>query len=86
MTEKAQQIKDLIEEAVEGCTVHMYDPDGEHFEAMVISESFNGMPLIKQHKVVMNALKERFATDVHALALKTFTPEKWEKAKSRYGA
>ena len=86
MTEKAQQIKDLIETAVEGATVHMYDPDGEHFEAMVISETFVGLSLIKQHKLVMTALKERFATDVHALALKTFTPEKWEKAKSRYGA
>ena len=86
MTEKAQQIKDLIETAVDGATVHMYDPDGEHFEAMVISETFIGLSLIKQHKLVMTALKERFATDVHALALKTFTPEKWEKAKSRYGA
>ena len=86
MTEKAQQINDLIEAAVEGATVHMYDPDGEHFEAMVISETFVGLSLIKQHKLVMTALKERFATDVHALALKTFTPDKLDNDKSRYGA
>ena len=32
----------------------------------------------------MNALKAEFATSVHALALKTFTPEKWENEKSKY--
>ena len=84
MTEKGQDIKDTIEAAVPGATVHIYDPDGEHFEALVISSDYQGMPLIKQHKLVMNALKERFATDVHALGLKTFTPEKWEKSKDKY--
>ena len=84
MTEKAQQIKETIEAAVPDAAVYIHDPDGEHFQALVISESFNGMPLIKQHKLVMNTLKERFATDVHALGLKTFTPEKWETAKNNY--
>lgn len=84
MTEKGRQIKETIEAAVQNAEVHIYDPDGEHFEALVISSEFQGMPLIKQHKLVMNALKDRFATDVHALGLKTFTPEKWEKSKSNY--
>ena len=84
MTEKGLQIKETIEAAVPDAEVHIYDPDGEHFEALVISPQFQGMPLIKQHKLVMNALKERFATDVHALGLKTFTPEKWEKSKANY--
>ena len=85
MSPKGQLIKSAIEAAVNGATVHIHDPDGEHFEAFVISESFVGMPLIKQHKLVMNALKERFATnEVHALGLKTFTPEKWEVAKQNY--
>lgn len=84
MTEKGLQIKENIEAAVPDAEVHIYDPDGEHFEALVISPQFQGMPLIKQHKLVMNALKERFATDVHALGLKTFTPEKWEKSKANY--
>ncbi|MCM8541126.1 MAG: BolA/IbaG family iron-sulfur metabolism protein [Lentisphaeraceae bacterium] len=84
MTEKGRQIKETIEAAVQSAEVHIYDPDGEHFEALVISPEFQGMPLIKQHKLVMNALKDRFATDVHALGLKTFTPEKWEKSKSNY--
>ena len=58
--------------------VVVYDPmnDGAHFEATVISEAFVGMPLAKQHRPVMQPLKELFAGDLHALTLKTYTPEK----------
>jgi acid stress-induced BolA-like protein IbaG/YrbA len=85
MTEKGRLIKETIEAGVPGALVHIYDPDGEHFQAFVVNEDFKGMPLIKQHKLVMNTLKERFATnEVHALGLKTFTPEKWEKSKANY--
>ena len=42
------------------------------------------MMLVKQHQLVMKALKEKFATTVHSLALKTFTPEKWESEKHNY--
>ncbi len=84
MTAKGKQIKETIEASLAKSTVYIYDPDGEHFEALVVSADFIGMPLIKQHKIVMNALKERFATDVHALALKTFTPDKWENEKHKY--
>lgn len=85
MTEKGAFIKRTIEEAVPNATVHIYDPDGEHFQAFVISEDFVGIPKLKQHRMVMNTLKEKFATnEVHALGLKTFTPEKWEVAKSNY--
>ncbi|MCH2204967.1 MAG: BolA/IbaG family iron-sulfur metabolism protein [Lentisphaerales bacterium] len=85
MTEQAKFIKETIEEAVPSSTVHIYDPDGQHFQAFVISEDFVGMPKIKQHRLVMNTLKEKFATnEVHALGLKTFTPEKWETAKQNY--
>lgn len=85
MTEKGSLIKETIEAAVPNATVHIYDPDGEHFQAFVISPDFEGMPKLKQHRTVMNTLKDRFATnEVHALALKTFTPAKWEVAKSNY--
>lgn len=83
MTEKGKQIKETIEAALPNATVHIHDPDGEHFQAFVVSQDFQGMPLIKQHKLVMNPLKDRFATnEVHALGLKTFTPEKWAQAQN----
>ena len=83
---KTESIKVTILEAVPDAEVYVVDPnqDGEHFEAIVVSPSFEGLILVKQHQLVMKALKERFSTDVHALALKTFTPEKWQIEKSGY--
>ncbi len=79
-------IKETILTALPDATVYVADPhqDGEHFEAIVISPSFESMMLVKQHQVVMKALKEKFETSVHALALKTFTPEKWDAEKHNY--
>ena len=80
------EIKKIIEESVVGATVHVLDPmnDGQHLQALVISSDFEGMPLIKQHQMVMNSLKEAFEESVHALGLKTFTPEKWNSVKDQY--
>jgi len=83
-----EAIKQAIETAVPGATVFVVDPnnDGQHFQALVISETFVGLSLVEQHQAVMNPLGEAIASNtVHALGLKTFTPEKWEKKKHNYG-
>ena len=83
MSDLTKQIEETILHAVPNAQVILCDPmnDGVHFEASVISESFVGMPLVQQHRQVMLALKEAFAGDLHALALKTYTPEKWAKTQ-----
>ena len=84
---KLEDIKKIIEENVPNSEAIVLDPmnDGEHLQAFVISSTFEDMMLVKQHKMVMQPLKEAFASSVHALGLKTFTPEKWESEKSKYG-
>ena len=72
-------IKDNIPDAM--VLVHNINNDGEHFEAIVISESFNDIGLLKQHQAVMKPLKEAFDSKVHALALKTFSLKKWNDTK-----
>ena len=81
------EIKQTIEKAVPASTIYVLDPmnDGQHLEAIVVSPAFEGMTLVKQHQMVMKPLKDAFAQSVHALALKTFTPEKWEEVKNQYG-
>ncbi|MFA5060131.1 MAG: BolA/IbaG family iron-sulfur metabolism protein [Candidatus Omnitrophota bacterium] len=83
---KTDEIKKIIEQAVPQSIAHVSDPncDGEHFQAIVVSPVFEGMMLVKQHQMVMKALKEAFAQSVHALSLKTLTPEQWEKEKSNH--
>ena len=81
----ADEIRAAIVTAVPDAEVHIYDPDGQHFQALVISAEFEGLALVRQHQKVMKALKTAFETNVHALGLKTFTPEKWANEKQNYG-
>ena len=79
-------IEKTIAAAVPNSTVYVLDPmnDGQHLEAIVVSPAFEGMMLVKQHQMVMKPLKEAFAGAVHAMALKTFTPEKWNDVKHQF--
>jgi acid stress-induced BolA-like protein IbaG/YrbA len=79
------EIKQKIESAVPNSTAYVLDPmnDGQHLQAFVVSPVFEGMPTFKQQQMVMTALKDIFSI-VHALGLKTFTPEKWEQVRSQY--
>ena len=64
--------------------VHNINDDGEHFEAIVISEKFDTISLLKQHQMVMKPLRDAFDTRVHALGLKTFGLKKWEETKESH--
>jgi len=84
-----ENIKANIKTAIPDATVHVRDPyqDGQHFEAYVISSSFEGLSLVKQHQMVLKALKNELdANVVHALALKTFTPERWAAEGAQFGS
>lgn len=73
----SDEVKHVIVAAIPDAEVYVYDPDGQHLEAIVVSKEFEGMLLVKQHQKVLQALTQTFATTLHALQLKTFTPEKW---------
>ena len=51
--------------------------DGDHFEATVISSQFENCTMVKQHQLVYRALGDRMGGEIHALALRTHTPEEW---------
>ena len=82
-----EQITITIQNAIPGARAAVIDPmnDGQHFEALVVSEAFEGLPLVRQHQMVLKSLKAELDSNVvHALALKTFTPAKWEANKDQY--
>lgn len=72
-------IQALIERALPDCTARVQDDagDGEHFSAEVVSSAFDGRTRIQQHQLVYQALGPRVGREIHALALKTFTPAAW---------
>jgi acid stress-induced BolA-like protein IbaG/YrbA len=51
--------------------------DGAHFEAVIVSPSFAGLSRVKQHQLVYAALGDRMREEIHALSMKTFSPEEW---------
>lgn len=67
----AEQIKTLIQAGLPDAQVEVRGDDGQHFEAMVISPSFEGQSIIAQHRMVYATLGERMGAEIHALALKT---------------
>lgn len=68
-----EALKNKIEEALPGATVQVLDPmqDGEHLQAIVIYEGFEGKTLIEQHRMVTDPIKDELKGPVHALAIKT---------------
>lgn len=58
---------------------------GDHFEARVVSPAFEGKTMIEQHQMVYGTVQELLKTgELHALALKTFTPEQWKRFSTRH--
>ena len=54
--------------------------DGHHFEAVIVSNQFEGKSRIQRHQCVYAALGERMREEIHALSMRTLTPKEWEGA------
>lgn len=72
----ALEIERLIKEGLPDAVVRINDlaGDGDHYAAHVTSSAFAGLPRVRQHQLVYDALKGRMGGELHALALTTSTP------------
>jgi stress-induced morphogen len=68
------ELQQTIEAALPGAQVVVESPDDVHFTARVVSDRFEGMTRIQQHRMVMDLFAERLGGEIHALSLKTETP------------
>jgi acid stress-induced BolA-like protein IbaG/YrbA len=71
----ANSIRSLIEQGLPGARVAVQGEDGVHFEALVVSEAFRGKLPLARHRLVYATLGEAMGGEIHALALRTLTPE-----------
>ncbi|HZE61797.1 MAG TPA: BolA family protein [Burkholderiales bacterium] len=51
--------------------------DGQHFQALIVSAQFAGRNRVQRHQLVYGALGERMRDEIHALSMRTLTPEEW---------
>jgi len=79
---EAATLEERIRQGVDAVShVRVRDLTGtrDHWEALIVSEAFSGKTQIEQHQMVYAALGELMAGPVHALALKTYSPDSWAK-------
>jgi len=71
-----EQIKNYIAAGMQ-CTHLTVEGDGQHFEATIVSPAFAGKRLIQRHQLVYAVLGDRMREEIHALSMKTLTPEEF---------
>lgn len=65
----------MIEAGLPDSRAEVRGEDGVHFEATVICPAFAGKPTLKRHRMVYATLGDRMGGEIHALGLRTLTPE-----------
>ena len=71
-----EQVRSYIQDSLPCDHVEVVG-DGHHFEAVIVSPEFRGKTRVQQHQVVYGALGDRMREEIHALSMKTLTPEDW---------
>ena len=69
-------IQELLAAGLECEQLSVYG-DGHHFEALIVCEAFEGKRLIARHQMVYAVLGDRMKQEIHALSMKTLTPQEW---------
>ncbi len=70
-----QTIHTLIQQGMPDARIEVQGDDGVHFEALVVSPAFAGKLPLARHRMVYATLGERMGGEIHALALRTLTPD-----------
>ena len=60
------------------CSHLEVEGDGQHFQAVIVSPAFVGKRLIQRHQLVYAALGDRMREEIHALSMKTLTPDEYQ--------
>ena len=76
MAMHVQDIERLIKERLPDAEITINDlaGDGDHYAAVVVSETFRGKSRVEQHRIVYEALQGSMGGALHALALQTSAP------------
>ena len=71
-----QSIRQGIEAALQ-CEHVEVEGDGQHFQALIVCSQFAGRSRVQRHQMVYGALAGRMREEIHALSMRTLTPEEW---------
>lgn len=75
----SEQVEQAIKAHIPDAQVQVITPDGEHYEVTVVSSQFEGKGLVQQHQLVYRAIQQEILSGaIHAMAVKTYTPQAWQ--------
>jgi acid stress-induced BolA-like protein IbaG/YrbA len=78
MEPSPEDVKRYIAQGLD-CERVEVDGDGRHFQALIVSAAFAGRNRVARHQLVYAALGERMREEVHALSMRTLTPEEYRE-------
>ena len=76
-----EDVKRYIAEGLE-CDALEVTGDGQHFEALIVSRLFEGKRLVQRHQLVYRALGDRMRAEIHALSMRTLTPDEAQAGRA----
>ncbi len=74
------QVESMIKAGIPDAQIQIQDltGGGDHYQVIVVSSQFEGKGLVQQHQIVYGAVRQAMSSEaIHALSLKTYTPETW---------
>lgn len=75
----ADYVKQLIVSGLDCSHIELEGDDGTHFQAVIVSPQFSGVGRVQRHQLVYKALGDRMRDEIHALSMKTYSPDEWAK-------
>ena len=87
----ARRIQDLLQQQLSPAHLEVRDDSaahvghagaasgGGHFQVRIVSTRFTGLKPLQRHRLVNEVLSPLFATELHALAMETLTPDEYFK-------
>jgi acid stress-induced BolA-like protein IbaG/YrbA len=76
----AEEVTRMIQAGLPGAQVRVMTADDTHFEAVIVSPTFEGRRSIQRHQQVYATLGERMGREIHALSIQAYTPAEWQAA------
>lgn len=72
-------VKALLNEKLMGCDINV-ETNGGHYNVTVVGDIFEGKRPVQRQQLVYSALRDQIAAgDIHAVNMKTYTPQEWQQ-------
>ena len=72
------EITGLIEAGLPQADVTVASDDNTHFEALIVSDAFEGKRAIARHQLIYQCLGTLMGNEIHAMSIRAYTPDEWQ--------